>query len=111
MSITDLRQGNPNSPNVSTPGSVATSAAAVWIVEEIILGAPEIGSGTYTLTSTPAFADRVRLGVINGLGEYDYAIDYAMVGATAVITWAGLNLDGLLEIGDTIKITYTTLSP
>lgn len=83
MPITDLRQGTPNSPNVSTPGSGASAAANAWIVEELPLTMANIMAKAVDLNKVPSTPSRVKLGVIDGPGEFDYEVDYEMLGGSA----------------------------
>lgn len=106
MAISDLRPdfGGGGGP-VVPPGAVTGSA---FKVEEKLLSLLDIANGYVTLAKLPFSAGTVKLAVLNGLGEYDYGVDYQMSGATKTLTWAGLGLDGLLEAGDTVKVTYFT---
>lgn len=58
-----------------------------------------------TLTNSPATASKTELSVIEGQpGEY--GVDFTVAGNA--LSWAALGLDGILAVGDKLKVVYFT---
>jgi hypothetical protein len=79
------------------------------VVEEFTLSSTDITNKKITLTYTPVNQNYVTLDVIGG-GVQDNGIDYIVNTATKEVSWSGLGLDGILEAGDVIRVTYSKLS-
>lgn len=75
------------------------------VVEEITLTSTNITQKKVTLTYTPLNASYVRLDIIGGCAQ-DNGIDFSVNPTTKEVSWSGLGLDGILEIGDVLRITY-----
>jgi hypothetical protein len=56
-----------------------------------------------TLAAAPLVASKTRMVIIGG-PEQKYSIDFLVSGTT--LTWSSLGIDGIIEIGDTLLITY-----
>lgn len=104
MSLIDLRPRKGNASG-STDMNLVESG---YRVEEYVLSAADITNGYKDLARTPTTTNKTKLAVINGLGEYDYGIDYNVIGNR--LTWLA-PLIPILEAGDTIKVTYFTATP
>lgn len=93
--------------DADTTAWVATSITGgeSRVVEEITLDAGMISAKKVTLTYTPLTAAYVELVVLGG-GEMDYGSDYSVNVGTKELSWSGLTLDGVLVVGDILKIKY-----
>lgn len=78
-------------------------SAAGTITETITLNSQNIQHKYLTLSLTPIVAEESRLVVAGGI-EQRYGYDFEILGK--VLQWNGLGLDGLLQSGDTLIITY-----
>jgi len=86
---------------LSTAGSVGKS----FTVDEFTLNSTQINtSKSVTLTHTPATDADVKLTVYGGIPQ-DEGNDYSVSGTT--LSWNGYNLDGVLEVGDKIEVSYS----
>ncbi len=56
------------------------------------------------MSPTPLVPSEVVVAVKGAPSPAEYAFDYTITGAT--LSWDGLGLDGLLEIGDKIMLRY-----
>lgn len=72
-------------------------------VNKITLNAGQIAAKSVTLTNSPVTPSLTRLVVIGGV-EQDYGLDFTVSGST--LSWTGLTLDGVLEVGDKLVIVY-----
>lgn len=72
-------------------------------VEYVTLNNSNITSKSVTLTYTPVPADQTVLDVING-GPQFYGSDFTVSGN--VLSWSGLDLDGVLISGTRLRIQY-----
>ena len=63
----------------------------------------DISTRSVTLPDTPNDPELTSLEV-EGAGSLSYGDSYTVSGNT--LSWAGLGLDGILEIGDKIKVIY-----
>ncbi|MEJ5352443.1 MAG: hypothetical protein WHS65_12715 [Melioribacteraceae bacterium] len=77
----------------------------VDVVEEFTLTSTDITNKKVTLTYTPVNMNYVRLDVIGG-GAQDNGADFTVNTTTRELSWSGLGLDGILEAGDVLRITY-----
>jgi len=60
-----------------------------------------------TLSLPPATASKTELYVIEGQpAEYGVTGDFTVAGTA--LSWAGLGLDGILAVGDKLKVVYFT---
>jgi len=86
---------------LSTAGSVGKS----FSVDEFTLTSTQINtSKSVTLSHTPATDDDVKLTVYGGISQ-DEGVDFSVTGTT--LSWTGLGLDGILEVGDKIEVSYS----
>ena len=86
---------------LSTAGAVGKSFA----VDEFTLDSNQITTTKQvTLTNTPAVDADVKLTVYGGIAQ-DEGIDYSVSGTT--LTWNSYALDGILEVGDKIEVSYS----
>jgi len=81
----------------------------VDVVEEFTLTSTDITNKKVTLTYTPVNGNFVRLDVIGG-GAQDNGVDFSVNATTKELSWSGLGLDGILEAGDVLRVTYNKLS-
>jgi len=79
------------------------------VVEEFTLTSTDITNKKVILTYTPVNANYVRLDVIGG-GAQDNGADFSVNVTTKELSWSGLGLDGILEAGDILRVTYNRLS-
>lgn len=71
-------------------------------IEDFTLDSDDIVSGFVTLAATP---DPGSLYLtVNGVGGYTEGVDYQITGNQ--VSWLFLDLDGVLQIGDVLRITY-----
>lgn len=56
-----------------------------------------------TLNATPIVATKTRLTIVGG-PEQKYSVDFLVSGN--ILTWSSLGLDGIIETGDSLLITY-----
>lgn len=75
-----------------------------YVVETITLNGTDITNKYVTLAATPITASKTRLTVIGG-PEQAYTADFTV--STNQLSWSGLSLDGVLEAGDKLVITYS----
>jgi len=80
--------------------------AETRIVEEITLTSTDITNKKVTLTYTPVNGNYVTLDVYGG-GAQDNGVDFSVDTATKEVSWSTLGLDGILEAGDVLRITYS----
>lgn len=83
--------------------SSITPVAGLRNVNYITLDGTDITNKEITLVNTPENASRVILDVISGTSQF-FGIDYTVSGS--VLSWDTLGLDGILSIGDTLRIIY-----
>lgn len=62
-----------------------------------------VTSKSLTLISAPSVPSSIRLTVVPGI-EQEVGVDFSISGT--LVSWSGLGMDGLVEVGDEIKITY-----
>lgn len=74
-----------------------------YFYEDVILTAQQIADRKITLSKTPAFPEALTFVPDGGVAQR-YVEDYIVVGNE--IRWDGLGLDGFLEEGEGIRITY-----
>ena len=74
-------------------------------IEYLTLDAGHISNKYINLAHTPITAEDVLLDIIGG-GSQFYGTDYTVVSGTQ-LGWAGLSLDGLLEVDDKFRVSYT----
>ncbi len=74
-----------------------------YFYEDVILTAQQIAEKKITLSGTPAFPEALTFIPYGGVAQR-YGQDYTIIGND--ISWAGLGLDGFLEEGEGIRITY-----
>lgn len=69
----------------------------------ITLNGTDISNKFITLSEVPLNANKTRLFVESAPTQV-YGIDFTVTGST--LSWNGLGLDGVLEIGERIFVTY-----
>jgi len=75
------------------------------IVEEFTLDSTAIvTTKLVTLSQTPINDEDVKLLVYEGIAQ-DEGVDYIITGTT--LSWNGTPLDGLLEVGDKLQVSYS----
>lgn len=82
---------------------ITASGGGSYNVDKVTLTGTEITNKSLTLGGAPSVAADTRLIVIEGI-EQEYGADFTVSGST--LSWNGLGLDGLLEIGDKLIIVY-----
>lgn len=82
------------------PGEDGTAAE---YFDQFELSSDEIADKKIVLTSVPAFPERVEFSV-KGAPTLFFGDDYTIVDDE--LSWSGLGLDGLLEVGDKVKIRF-----
>lgn len=102
--LTSNGTGNP--PTFQAAAATGTTS----IVEIITLDATDI-TNKYNddLTQIPSVASAVEICPVNGIPQ-EYGVDYTIItdgGDIKRINWSALALDGLLESGDKLLVTYT----
>jgi hypothetical protein len=75
-----------------------------YVVETITLNSTDITNKYVTLATAPITASKTRLTVLGG-PEQAYTTDFTV--STNQLSWSGLFLDGVLEAGDKLIITYS----
>ncbi len=86
---------------LSTAGAVGKNIS----VDEFTLDPTQIGTTkSVTLSQTPAVDGDVSLVVYGGIPQ-DNGVDFSVTGTT--LTWNGMGLDGILEVGDKLEVTYS----
>ena len=98
--------------SVPSGSGLAVTAGAVSLVrhefrESVTLTAGDISSKGITLSKVPTAGQEAatRVNVIGGLYA-PYGTDYVVTGTS--LSWNALGLDGLLQAGDTIDVSYWT---
>jgi len=79
------------------------------ITEEFTLAAGDITAKKVTLTYTPVNGSYVKLDVIGG-GPQDNGADFSVNVGPKEVSGSGLGLDGILESGDVLRISYSKTS-
>lgn len=72
-------------------------------VEYVTLDATAIANGEITLAFTPSEPTMVTWDIISGSAQV-YSEDFTVTGN--VLSWSGKPLDGLLDVGDSCRVTY-----
>lgn len=75
-----------------------------YVVEYFTLSGTDITNKYITLAASPITASKTRLVVIDG-PEQAYTTDFTV--STNQLSWSGLFLDGVLETGDKLIVTYS----
>lgn len=78
-------------------------SSAEQIVQYITLTSADETNKSVTLSNTPLNADKVMLDPVGGPAQ-QYGVDFTVSGTT--LSWASLGLDGILEEGDVLRISY-----
>jgi hypothetical protein len=78
-------------------------AANINEVEYVTLSGTDIANKYITLAHEPYSDSKTVLDVIGGPSQA-YGTDFTVSGT--IFSWAGLSLDGVLEAGDKLRITY-----
>lgn len=86
--------------DLSVPAVVGESYKAEI---QITLGGSDISAKQINLVSAPAHPNITQLFVIGG-GICEYGAHFIVVGST--LTWNGLGLDGLLEVGEKLVVMH-----
>lgn len=73
------------------------------LVEELVLSSTNLSDKNVQLLNAPADPTKVVTDVIGGTSQ-GYGEDYTVSGS--VLSWSGLGLDGALEVGDVLRVSY-----
>lgn len=84
---------------------VTPSGGTTPIVEYREISVLESEAKALSLAYAPTDPTLVQLDIISG-GPQQYDFDYAVAGA--ILSWDGMNLDGVLSAGDKLRIAYFT---
>jgi len=74
-------------------------------VEYITIDADDISNKYTVLSHTPYAATEVMLDIVGGCAQL-YTTDFTVIDNTH-LNWNGLGLDGVIETGDKIRVSYT----
>lgn len=86
--------------------SITNAMAGADKVEPFTLGASDITNKYITLASAPVAAGKVIV-LIKGAPNQFYGEDFQMnSGSPTRLEWGGMGLDGLLEVGDKLTVSY-----
>lgn len=88
--------------NISLDGTSVNET--LYKTETFTLLLANINTASVTLSATPATASKTRL-IPEGGPEAFYTTDFTVSGS--LVSWSGLGLDGILEVGDKITIVYS----
>lgn len=83
------------------------STQVLFETEVFILDATDIANKQIALTYTPISVDNLNVEVV-GAPVTDRQSDWALIN-TNIITWAGKNLENILEVGDKLLVTYNRM--
>jgi len=81
-----------------------TSVGGVDEVEYLTVAGGDITNKYIALANTPYSASEVAMDIIGGTAQI-YDTDYTVSGTNLV--WDGLDLDGVIEAGDKMRVFYT----
>jgi len=84
-------------------GSSVISVSGEWKVEYHTVTALEHTAKQFSMSETPSDNDQVLVDMLNGSTQQN-AVDYNITGA--IFDWNGLGLDGVINIGDIIRLAY-----
>jgi len=73
------------------------------VVQYFTLDAGQIAAASVTLTYSPSPANQTAFDIISN-GPQFYADDFTVSGN--VLSWAGKPIDGVLSVGDRIRVQY-----
>lgn len=76
---------------------------ATYSVDTFTLSGTNITNKFVTLSATPTTTSDTVLNIIGGVVQ-DYGVDFTVSGTT--LSWNGLWLDGVLEIGDKLIVQF-----
>lgn len=88
---------------VETLGSGGGGGGNQTVVQYFTLTSGQISSSSVTLTYSPSPANQTALDIISNGPQY-YSDDFTVSGN--VLSWSGKPIDGLLAIGDRIRVQY-----
>lgn len=89
-----------------TSASPGPSGDNTYYTEQKTLTPTDITNQFIILTSAPTDPGETDATVIGGPLQ-DYGVDFVVIGNK--LTWAGLGLDSLVDVGDIISVTYPIL--
>lgn len=89
-----------------TSASPGPSGDNTVYTEERTLGPADISAQQITLFAVPTAAAETTVTPIGGT-EQKYSDDYLVSGQ--ILSWAGRGLASLLDVGDTLVVTYPVL--
>lgn len=93
--VSYLSNGSPASP-------VIVSGVPIVVYKELL--SSDISSKQFTLSIAPASPSKVVLDVIGGCAQ-EYGVDY-VVNTPNILSWSSLGLDGVLNVGDKLRVQY-----
>ena len=94
---------------MGTGGSGSISQLERDVVEEFVLTSTDITNKKVVLAYTPINSNYVRLDVIGGCAQSN-GNDFIVNTMTKELSWSGLGLDGILSVGDRLRVTYNIMS-
>lgn len=92
--------------SVRTGGGGASSVITVageWKVEYHTVTVAEHTAKQFTMTETPTDANNTLVDILQGSSQ-QYSVDFTIAGN--VLNWNGLGMDGIINIGDVIRLAY-----
>lgn len=84
--------------------AVSALGASNFKVEYYTLDLAAVTAKSVTLANAPLTANQVMLDVISG-GPQVYSEDFTISGS--LLSWSGLALDGILSVGDKLRVSYS----
>lgn len=99
--ITIVEENDGADENIRINAAAGTGSATK--VEYITISPAQASAKQVALAETPLIPAEVMLDVQGGPSQY-YGTDFVVI--TGVLSWSGLDLDGLLEAGDQLRISY-----
>jgi len=92
--------------SVRTGGGGTSSIVTVageWKVEYHTVTAGEYTAKQFTMAETPTDATTTLVDLLNGSSQ-QYSVDFNIAGN--ILNWSGLGMDGIVNIGDVIRLAY-----
>ena len=101
--VYDTDDGNYYGGDNYTTGGYPLGRGAGVKTEIITLTNTHISTKQITLAQSPTATESTTFLPEGGILQI-YGVDYAVTGN--ILSWAGLGLDGFLEVGETVVISY-----
>ena len=84
--------------------NLVTAEAIVPVVDPVVVTTEHIAAKSLALSETPIVEPDVTIEIKDAPGQF-YGDDYIVIGSD--LSWNGLGLDGILEVGDKITVRYS----